>query len=221
MKTPAQRTIWLTATVLAAAPCVLAAPSTSTPSTSTPSTSTPSTSSGGIVLHAAQDQTASGDIYVDPDINSRGDRIGHDLSVSLSPLALAGGAFLLFDNQAHHGEARDAFAGIALTGVETLVLKKAINEQRPHGDGGGSFPSGHTSLAFSMATALAEYHPKYQLLAYGTAAAIGAARVEVGAHYWHDVVAGGALGYFTTKYFMHHHRGLAISPNGVGIQGQF
>ena len=174
----------------------------------------------GIELHEAQDQTASGDSYVDPDINSRGDRIGHDLSVSLSPLALAGGAFLLFDNQAHHGEARDAFAGIALTGLETLVLKKALNEQRPHG-GGGSFPSGHTSLAFSMATALSEYHPKYQLLAYGTAAAIGAARVEVGAHYWHDVVAGGALGYFTTKYFMRHHRGLTISPQGVGFQTQF
>ena len=199
-------TIWVFISVLGAAHGVLAAPSTST--------------AGGIDLHAAQDHNLGVALTVDPDLTSPGDRAGHYLSKSLSPLALAGGAFLLFDNQHHSGEARDALAGIALTGLVTVVVKRGVNEQRPNG-GGGSFPSGHASLAFSMATALSEYHPKYRWLAYGTAAAISAARVEVDAHYWHDVVAGGALGYFTTKYFMRHRRGLMVTPNGVGMQTQF
>jgi membrane-associated phospholipid phosphatase len=168
----------------------------------------------GIVLRAGQAQ------HTDLDINSFGDHAGHYLSRSLSPLALAGGAFLLYDSRRHPVEARDALTGIILTGLETEILKRSVNEKRPNG-GNGSFPSGHASLAFSMATALSAYHPKYDWLAYGTAAAISAARVEVDAHYWHDVVTGAALGFFTTKYFMRHHHGVAVTPGGIGLQKQF
>lgn len=170
--------------------------------------------SGGILLR----QGAA--VGVDPDINTLGDRAGHALSVSLSPLALAGGAFLLLDNKRHPGQARGAVEGLAATGLMTVLLKRGINEQRPNG-GGGSFPSGHASLAFAMATAVTEYHPRYKWLAYGTATAIAAARVEVDAHYWRDVVAGGALGLLTTKYFMRRHRGFTVTPRGVGFQKQF
>jgi undecaprenyl-diphosphatase len=58
-----------------------------------------------------------------------------------------------------------------------------------------SFPSGHTAVAVAVASALCALGTGCPpLLALGVAAAIGASRVYLGAHYPLDVLAGASLG---------------------------
>jgi membrane-associated phospholipid phosphatase len=61
---------------------------------------------------------------------------------------------------------------------------------------GKSFPSGHTSQAFSIATFLALRHrqPEIWIPAFVWAGAIGVGRIYLGLHYPSDVVAGAVLG---------------------------
>jgi membrane-associated phospholipid phosphatase len=62
---------------------------------------------------------------------------------------------------------------------------------------GRSFPSGHTSLAFFMATLAAPYfHASVWvvILLYTAALLVGITRMYVGAHYPRDVLAGAILG---------------------------
>jgi membrane-associated phospholipid phosphatase len=62
----------------------------------------------------------------------------------------------------------------------------------------GSFPSGHTIAAFSLATVFAQRYPKPRwraALLYGLASLVGFSRVTLQSHFPSDVFAGGALGY--------------------------
>jgi membrane-associated phospholipid phosphatase len=63
--------------------------------------------------------------------------------------------------------------------------------------GGRSFPSGHTSQAFFMATLMAGYFHAGAwavCLLYAIALVVGITRIYVGAHYPRDVLAGAILG---------------------------
>ena len=71
-----------------------------------------------------------------------------------------------------------------------------------------SFPSGHTSGAWAMATVVAHQYPAHgivPLLAYGTAVAMGYSRMVVGAHWFSDVVAGGLIGYGCARQVISAH----------------
>jgi len=59
----------------------------------------------------------------------------------------------------------------------------------------GSFPSGHTIAAFSLATVFADRYPKYKWVAYGLAGLVGFSRVSLQSHHPSDVFAGAFLGY--------------------------
>jgi membrane-associated phospholipid phosphatase len=66
-----------------------------------------------------------------------------------------------------------------------------------HRAGGRSFPSGHTSQAFFMATLMAGYFHAgvwAMCLLYAIALVVGITRTYVGAHYPRDVLAGAILG---------------------------
>ncbi len=82
----------------------------------------------------------------------------------------------------------------------------------PHGL--RSFPSGHTSGAWAMATVVAHQYPAHgivPLLAYGTATAMGYSRMVVGAHWFSDVVAGGLIGFGCARQVISAHQMRAAS----------
>ena len=69
--------------------------------------------------------------------------------------------------------------------------------------GHGSFPSGHTIAAFSVATVFARRYGNHRWVpwvAYGTAGLIGFSRVPLQAHFPSDVFAGAAFGYVISRY---------------------
>lgn len=59
-----------------------------------------------------------------------------------------------------------------------------------------SFPSGHTSTAFALATSLSIRYPKWYVIAPSAlwACSVGVSRMNEGVHYPTDVLAGAALG---------------------------
>lgn len=94
----------------------------------------------------------------------------------------------------------------------TEVLKRILREERPDSNDRDSFPSGHTTAAFAVATMEAHYHPKEAWYWYGGAALIAESRVGLHRHYIHDVLAGAAIGYFTARYELSNKHGLLLSP---------
>ncbi len=100
-----------------------------------------------------------------------------------------------------------------LLGILTLwlaveLIKAIVERSRPYltleeariigwRERGLSFPSGHTSQAFFMATLFSHYldiGPLLGWLIYLVATIVGVTRVYVGAHYPRDVIAGAILG---------------------------
>ena len=80
----------------------------------------------------------------------------------------------------------------------TYSLKHAIHEKRPDGTDNHSFPSGHTSVAFSGATVLMHEYRKVSpwigVAGYAVATGVAVDRVRRNRHHWEDVVAGAAIG---------------------------
>ncbi len=71
-----------------------------------------------------------------------------------------------------------------------------------------SFPSGHATGIWAMATVLAHQYPAHRVvpvLAYGTAAAMSYSRMVVNAHWLSDVVVGGLIGYGCAKQVIGAH----------------
>lgn len=67
----------------------------------------------------------------------------------------------------------------------------------------GSFPSGHTIAAFSVATVMARRYPRQKWLpyvAYGLAGLVGFSRLTLIAHFPSDVFMGGVLGYSISRF---------------------
>ena len=92
--------------------------------------------------------------------------------------------------------AADVVADLLSTGI-----KAAVDRQRPHLSHplvklptDGSFPSGHTSVAFACAVMLALTVPRLAIPVLVLAAAIGYSRLYLGVHYPLDVLAGAAVG---------------------------
>jgi len=84
----------------------------------------------------------------------------------------------------------------------TLTGKTLIDSERPDESDDDSFPSGHTTNAFSSATTLhRRYGWKTGVPAYAVATITGIARERAREHHWYDVVAGAAIGTLTGWYF--------------------
>jgi membrane-associated phospholipid phosphatase len=68
--------------------------------------------------------------------------------------------------------------------------------------GRGSFPSGHTIAAFSVATIISKRYPRPWVpwVAYGLAGLVGFSRVTLQSHFLSDAFAGAVLGYCISNH---------------------
>ncbi|MGF1755516.1 phosphatase PAP2 family protein [Vibrio makurazakiensis] len=113
----------------------------------------------------------------------------------------------------------EAAKGIAITAGTTHLLKHTTQVLRPNNSNFQSFPSGHTSAAFSGAAFLHHrYGLEYSIPAYLAASYVGYSRVYANKHWKTDVLAGAALA-ITVSYFVtsqYNDPNLAIEPTQFG-----
>jgi membrane-associated phospholipid phosphatase len=121
------------------------------------------------------------------------------------PVVMFGLSYLMKDTLTRK---RSLYIGASvLTAIAiTNILKYSIDRTRPFdtysfiekmtSGGSPSFPSGHTSDAFSLATALSIVYPKWYVIipAYAWAVTVGYSRMALGVHYPGDVLAGALIG---------------------------
>lgn len=106
--------------------------------------------------------------------------------------------------------------------VITDALKESFRRHRPsvsrendQFDGpfiettNGSMPSSHTSTAFALATSVAYVYKDTKIvppLAYAVATLVGISRIHDNAHWTTDVLAGAAVGYFSSRGVIYLHK---------------
>jgi len=135
-------------------------------------------------------------------------------------LPISAGIMTLIEKD-YQGTKKLAFSYATSLAV-TYILKEIVHKQRPEGrllyD---SFPSGHTTSAFSGASFIQRrYGWKYGKYAYGLATIVAISRME-GPDGWHDiwdVLAGAAISigstYLYTKPYQKQKVAVGFSSNG-------
>ncbi|MEO8096738.1 MAG: phosphatase PAP2 family protein [Acidobacteriota bacterium] len=145
-----------------------------------------------------------------------------------APYTIAGiaAAYLLVGKLGGHPKAEETgilgLEAVAHSQLITLGLKYITRRERPfdfHAKGGGgtafwkggdSFPSGHASGSFALATVLAyEYgrdHHWIPYVTYGLATLVAASRFSGEKHWLSDLFVGSTTGFLIGRYvYKHHH----------------
>ncbi len=155
---------------------------------------------------------------------------------------LAGAAL---DDSDAKAVARDGIAASLIAGgIITPVLKVAAGRSRPAENQGTykfdpfsghhSFPSGHTTQAFAVASVVAAHHEPLwvTITAYGIAGLVGFARIDHNAHFASDVAAGASIGTLVGRAVVGFNRrgpierprpriSFVLLPVGVGVTCPF
>jgi membrane-associated phospholipid phosphatase len=115
----------------------------------------------------------------------------------------------------------------ASAGLVEFTLKYVVGRPRPDSALAGglsgaaflveadSFPSGHATSVFAVATVFALYYPRLRWPLYALAAAIAVGRIYLERHYFSDIVAGAALGAAFATYL---YRGRSALPRWLVLE---
>jgi membrane-associated phospholipid phosphatase len=150
--------------------------------------------------------------------------VSHAVTASnagVAAFAGLGGAMFLWGHYSGNDQQRETGLLAGEAGIDafldTEALKYAFGRDRPFTgngrglffQGGASFPSEHASVSFAIASVIAHEYPgpMTQLLAYGLAGGVGAARIVGHQHFTSDVLVGSALGWYLGRqvYRSHSH----------------
>jgi membrane-associated phospholipid phosphatase len=102
-----------------------------------------------------------------------------------------------------HRAASIAMSAFVTAGLITFALKHAVARVRPdHGSDVDSFPSGHATSVFTVATVFAHFFPRLTVPLYGLASAIALGRVYLDRHYVSDIVAGALIGWIVATLLL-------------------
>ena len=117
--------------------------------------------------------------------------------------SIAGGAFLasrLTKNEHFRPFGYTLAQAYVTNAILTKGIKYATHRMRPDGSASDSFPSGHTSSAFAVATVVTNYYgKKWGIPLYVFSGLVGASRIEKRQHWPSDIIAGAALGYISGR----------------------
>jgi membrane-associated phospholipid phosphatase len=114
-----------------------------------------------------------------------------------------------------HMPTQQALRAADAVGVSVLLaegIKRLTGVPRPDNGAPDSFPSGHASAAFAMATVRSQFRPGQAWEWYGAATVISVSRVRLNRHRWTDVLAGAALGIAVGRLELSQSRGLGLFP---------
>jgi len=150
---------------------------------------------------------------------------------------IAGGMYLgglAFEDPEVRATGVDAMVTMGIAQLlMTIPLKMAVGRSRPSANqgaddfhpfnGGQSFPSGHTTQAFALASVISEHadEPWVAGVSYGLAGLVGLARVEQKAHFMSDVVMGALIGTGVGKSVVHFNQSLRASTGARTVVASF
>ena len=106
-------------------------------------------------------------------------------------------------------------------GLITVGMKRAFGRERPKGSCCDSFPSGHTSHSFTMASIANELYGKnIGLISYGLATLVAVSRMNDEKHYLSDVIFGAGLGTAVGRAFAKNYQKLEETNVQIGLTSQ-
>src|SRR5271166_1560786 len=162
------------------------------------------------------------DTAIDKHAPTNKSTVSHAVTASNAGLAAitgVGAGMFLWGHVTDNDQARETGilsgeAGIDAV-IDTEVFKYAFGRERPFtGDrkghffqGGTSFPSQHAAISWAIASVIAHEYPgpMTELLAYGMAGGVSAARIVGQKHWASDVVIGSALGWYIGRQVFRSH----------------
>ena len=177
----------------------------------------------GSVRHASQDNRGATGNEVASVVRRMGQpEIYASISLGLLGAGLASG------NSRLTGVGARATSSLALSATAVYAGKYLMGRGRPDQLAGDepSMPSGHTAMAFALATSLADdiNRPWATVGLYTAATAVGWSRVNDNRHWLSDVAAGAVLGIASAKFasgkwtiFGIRAPSILAGPSGVGV----
>lgn len=147
---------------------------------------------------------------------------------------------VLFQNEKVHQIGLQTIEAVGYAGIITSVLKVIVGRSRPYTNEAHSmfrpfnfhaattsFPSGHSTVAFAMSTVLANNTNNLflKILSYTAAGLVDCSRIYHNAHWFSDVAAGSAIGYFVGDFVSKEHpdnnTSLMFIPGGFSLLIKF
>jgi len=143
---------------------------------------------------------------------AQSDQTWKKISFSLNIVMVAAPASMLITGFATNDrvlviKGLETTGSIAIAGIAQFGLKAAFRRARPYlaypdlivgktNAGGFSFPSGHATVAFALATSLSRSFPHWYVIvpSFAYASVVSYSRLYLGAHYPSDVFAGALVG---------------------------
>lgn len=168
-------------------------------------------------------------------VSKFGNALGNGLYVYPALLA-ASIAGKVAGSRGVYGVSSRALKSTLLAGVSVIIAKSIIGRERPFihddpfkfhpfnlHDSTNSFPSGHTTVAFALATSFArEIKGTWDdVLFYTMATATAYARMHDNKHWMSDVVFGAGLGITATRFIHRREAKLLLGKSVLGMSFDF